>query len=446
MKPIRKFSLRSSAFFAFVLTPWVCGCQSPCASPRPSQEMAGKPAVKQAEQPVAKEFQGKFVLRSEGLPDEGMWKCHPALADVNHDGQLDLIAISRKEPGLRVWLGSADGKWTDSSEGLTDVMTCGGGIDVADINNDGNLDLAVGDHCQGGLLFLGDGKGHWKPGPAAPQFLITKKGKAEALPGQYSGVEDIAMGDFDKDGALDMVMAGAFSGGIRAFRGSQGGTSWTESSKGLTTHGFCNTVLMTDMNNDGMLDIVAAHESGPRVFLGDGHGNWDEKSSGLPSPSTGGLYREIAVGDINGDGRMDLVAANWIDGIEMYWQNPNGGWDKRPDVFPDLKGGAVGVGLKDINGDGHLDIVATGRKPLDTGTVFGIFALFGNGKGDFTVHHGELPDTGLFASWCFGFGDVNNDGIQDFVVAIGGYVASNTAAPLSPIQTKLQVWTWQPAH
>ena len=65
-----------------------------------------------------------------------------------------------------------------------------------------------------------------------------------------------------------------------------------------------------------------------------------------------GIYNGLDVGDINGDGCMDFVTANWVDGPEIYLQQSDGSWKKTPDAFPELMGGAIGVALGDLDLDG----------------------------------------------------------------------------------------------
>ena len=97
-----------------------------------------------------------FALSASGLPDKGMWKCTPAIADLNKDGHLDIIAMPRLGKGAQVFLGNGKGEWADSSQGLEMPSSCGGGVAVGDINKDGFQDLAVADQAQAeDLLFSG---------------------------------------------------------------------------------------------------------------------------------------------------------------------------------------------------------------------------------------------------------------------------------------------------
>jgi len=380
-----------------------------------------------------------FSLCAEGLPTSGMWKCDPVLADVNGDGFLDLAAIPRLGKGPRLWLGHGNGTWTESSTGLTPGMaSCGGGISVADLNRDGFPDLAVADHCQGIFVYLGDGTGQWR--------MVTKSLHRTATTGSvaedFVGSEDLDVGDVNGDGYLDIVAIAQDQGGISLYLGDGSGSNWTlQTESTLPSEGWGNRISLRDVNQDRRLDVVASASEGPRVWLGDGTGNWTQSSKGLPSPMTQGLFSGITVGDVNGDGRTDIAVANWIDGPEVFLQQADGSWKDTPDVFPEMQGGAVGVALGDINQDGSLDLLVSGRLTHEVGYVYGLFVLQGDGRGGWRYLRGtKLPDTGLSTHWGVTMGDVNGDGVLDLVYGTGGMVATDHTRREPVIPVRLQVW------
>lgn len=411
----------------------------------------------------------RFALATEGLPRDGLWKSTPVFADVNKDGFLDLAATIRKGDGARVWLGNGKGAWAESSNGLKFQISCGGGLAFGDINKDGHLDLAVADHCEGLFVYLGDGKGHWTVvteafNPPVPSHL--KDDPRE----YYMGAEDLALGDVNEDGFLDIVVTASDFGGFTVLFGDGSGRSWTlATSDGLPSAedpepedeekgGWANQVLLQDMNGDGHLDVVASYYKGPRVWRGDGKGRWQAYSEGLPSPLIGGVYRGIAVGDINRDGRPDLVAANNFNGPEAYLQQPDGSWQALPPVAPSM-GSAMGIALGDLDRDGHLDLVVTGTGSNEKrhGDFFGIFAYRGDGKGGWLeMKIDGLPVTGLSVPWGVAVADVNGDGLPDLAVGTGGddemrapqayskgkppVARPKTKAEIDSVYPRMQVW------
>lgn len=384
---------------------------------------------------AAPEF--RFRLAADGLPTEGFWKSTPILADVNGDGFLDMVVNPRLGKGPKVFLGNADGKWTDSSQGLAMDLTCGGATRFVDINRDGHIDLVLADHCRGVFVFLGDGKGHWEAvtKQLTSEFSQSPKAK-ERDPGGFLGAEALVVADVNGDGFLDIVASSSDQGGLTVYLGDGTGRNWKEVKRvGLPSGeepdpfdvyygGWAFDLQAYDMNGDGILDLVASYYTGPRVWLGDGKGRFTERSQGLLKTQMGGIYGRLAVGDINGDGRPDLVIANNVNGAELYLQNADGTWKGPIDVMPELKGGAQAVALGDLDGDGKLDVVIGGALSPEINYEWvphGLWVRWGDGKGDFGARPTtNLPTVGLDVIWGIAVVDVNRNGRPDIVVATGG--------------------------
>ncbi|HDQ99483.1 MAG TPA: VCBS repeat-containing protein, partial [candidate division WOR-3 bacterium] len=210
-------------------------------------------------------------------------------ADINNDGHVDILSIgdhgspfiNTQQRGVMVWFGDGTGNWTlympDDTFGY-------GGIAVGDVNNDGQWDVGYGmhhnytQHPLGNKLIgvgLGDGTGRsW-----------TAWGDSLAQEGQTWGMHATDFGDFDNDGLLDIgsISFGA-SDGLHVYK-NLGNGAWRRTF-GFTGGNSSMEFYFRDVNNDGNLDIIAAHGTGS-IWFGDGAGGFTPTETGLPSSSYG---------------------------------------------------------------------------------------------------------------------------------------------------------------
>lgn len=301
---------------------------------------AGIQVTPQAPTPFALVTNGLLGPGTSGLPWWGA-----AAGDIDGDGNADIV-LTQGDPRYnldvaapRVWLSRHGRAWTEPSQGLPigPAFLFTYRPIVGDFDNDGFADIAF---SHGQVLF-GNGGTSWQ---AIPSLLA-----------QYSLLGDgAAVGDIDGDGIDDLALA-TFAGPL-VFR-SNGDRSFTQSSNGLPNgifHAGFGPLLLCDVTGDGHCDLVAA--VGPRaglkrsggVWAGDGQGNWTATPE-LP------VFHDMAVGDLDGDGRVELVLAAWLGGIHIYtWRG--GAW-ATSSVAPPPEPGTVRLTLLDYDRDGWLDLV-----------------------------------------------------------------------------------------
>jgi FG-GAP-like repeat/FG-GAP repeat len=287
-------------------------------------------------------------------------------------------------------------------------------VAVADVNGDGKPDIVVANSC-------GSSSTCPAPGTAAPGTVGVLLGNGNGTfqtavtygSGGY-GASSVAIADVNGDGKPDIVVANSCGssstcpapGTVGVLLGNGNGTFQTAVTYGSGGYG-ANSVAIADVNGNGKLDLLVLNscstnncvETGDGtvgVLLNNGNGTFQTAvayDSGGLGPSS------IAVGDVNGDGKPDVVVAQCSgyplgicstagevgvllgngDGTFQAAVNYGSGFLQPFDV-----GDPNAVALADINGDGHLDILVTNFDSGDHGGEDGgVGVLLGNGDGTF---------------------------------------------------------------
>jgi hypothetical protein len=327
-----------------------------------------------------------------------------ATGDFNHDGIADLAVLSVGSPGtVAVSLGNGDGTFGKSTS--YDVGSNPQSITVADVNQDGKLDLLVCNMYDNTVsILLGNGDGTFQP-----QLTTATR---------YYPIF-IAVGDFNHDGIPDMATADWDDQTLGIHLGNGDGTFQPEVTYSASSpYGL----VIGDFNQDGIEDIATAYGGGSHVevFFGVGDGTF-RAAQRVDLPSSASAYW-MAGGDLRKNGRSDLVVAD-DSNAQVYVLLSNGDGTFAPAVSYAVGGTAQGVSLGDINGDGKLDIVV----PAYSSSSVSI--LLGNGDGTFAAKV-DYPVGGA-PTWA-ALADVNGDGALDIVTSDSG---TNTATILLQAQT-----------
>ncbi len=268
-----------------------------------------------------------------------------AIGDIDGDGRNDLVVVrggTAYDPSV-VYYGSAGGLATNAGW-QSPGNVWGVGMALADIDGDGDLDLATGnqgssqnDAYRPLQLFLNDGDG-----------LAAMPGWESA---EASIQNSVALGDLDGDGDLDLAAAKwvNFESAAYANEGATFASTpyWTSGS----TEGD-RGVAIADFDGDGDRDILLGQEV-LRLYANDGNGGF---APGWESTDPDSGHQALAVADVNGDGLPDVADIDFSRGKVWLYLSRDGALDPVPAWTHDGAGAGTALAFGDINGDGLTDL------------------------------------------------------------------------------------------
>ena len=327
-----------------------------------------------------------------------------AMGDLNGDRKLDLVLACGQNRQIMVSLGQGDGRFSSSAKSPIQVPDPPNEIVLGDINNDTKLDLAIGSHdSYAVVLLLGDGQGGLAPAPASP-FLMKD--------GPRAHTHGLEMGDFNRDGKLDLVTANNADNDLTLAFGDGRG-AFTRSQQPIAVGKAPYPITVGDLNGDNRMDIVATstmHGNAQSsyaltILIGDGKGGFRRTDATVRSADPW----FVAIGDLNRDGKADLVTTHWEKNqLTVLAGDGSGGFTEVTGSPFNLGSSAWGVKLADLDRDRTLDVAAAGGS--------GLRLMLGDGKGVFKTAAGSPYPAGRGA-WRLAIGDINGDGKPDIATS-----------------------------
>ena len=357
---------------------------------------------------------GTLVVERESYGVGGFPWTTPLVADFNGDGLMDVV-MPDDEFNLMYLQGYGDGTFRGSVNyelpNSFDQEAFSFDVATGDFNGDGIPDAVVGQLNNNGapgiVVYLGRGDGTFLPGVNY---------------GDNPNLAYVAVGDFNGDGRLDIAASDTRDGIVQIFMGNGDGTFNAGASYATDTASSPSplNVVIGDFNHDGKLDLAIANAAAGTVgvLLGNGDGTFGNLAS---YPVTGFEPQSVTTADVNGDGYLDLLVPGFTDGpgaVGVLLANNDNSGTFQAVSFVTLTGSFPQyVAVGDLNKDGNPDLAIT----VENGTFGGdIEIALGNGDGTFQAST-EYPSTALGSGSIFTdpaniqIVDLDGDGNPDLV-------------------------------
>ncbi|MCR9197586.1 MAG: VCBS repeat-containing protein [Planctomycetaceae bacterium] len=257
--------------------------------------------------------------------------------DLDGDGDSDLVvANGRHWPQQNMLLFNHGGRMTVARPLGVDLCTSYA-CELADLDGDGDLDIAVGNDTAPCLVFKNDGRGHFE-----------RFGQV----GQPSSVRSITTADVDSDGHVDLLLT--CRGRVNQIFFNEGDGRFGASVMFGTPDDSTIDVAVADLNGDGHQDLILANRDAQpnTIMLGRG-----ERQFHTAVPFGGVLSsRAVAVADFDGDGQMDWVVGN-IAAANVICFGDGAGGVREEKRLANPQGRTYCLAVADLNQDGRPDIV-----------------------------------------------------------------------------------------
>jgi len=352
-------------------------------------------------------------MTDEYLPEIIARSFDADFGDVDLDGYLD-IYVSNSDaialPNILLINFQGDSLIDETGDRLPSLIINTAGADFGDVDNDGSIDIIVGNWGNDNQLLINNGLGFFTDG-------------GDILPSDLErDCKDIKFGDVDGDLDLDIIAVN-FNQARNLLYINDGTGTYTivPASRFPSSSDNSNYLDFGDVDGDFDLDVSIANNTGApnRLMINNGGGYFtDETTFRLPQDLQ--QSNGIEFGDIDGDGDFDLLVVNgFVPGIDKIWINNGSG------VFVDETDlrleGSTGVGLEgdfgDVDNDSDLDIIIANKSSGGLSTRLYI----NDGSGIFTdetstrypIEDDEAADAD--------FGDIDNDGDLDIIIANVGF-------------------------
>ena len=337
----------------------------------------------------------QFTASAIDRGDNGLFATRSA--DFNNDGWIDVVVAAYWDDKVAWYENQGNGVF---SEQRIISNNAGGPVALfpADIDADGFIDII----CASGLVnkvvwFRNEGNGRFSSQRVVAEFI--------------GGLGDVASCDADGDGSMDVIVASWSESSIFFFLNQGNGTQFSNrniiSSNAIGT----GTLFITDLNNDGALDVIVGSGDDDTVAWYPSNGNGTFGGQRVITNSANGVD-EVYAADLDNDGYADVLSASFLDDTVAWYRNMGDGSFSSANVLTQRAFGAGAVLAGDFNNDGLLDVMYGSR-------MDGVIAWHvnrGGGKFDFAGRIRTVPR----GSISLAMADFDLDGMTDILTVTAG--------------------------
>ncbi len=306
-----------------------------------------------------------------------------ALGDVDGDGFVDLLVATNG--ANRLYLGLGDDRFGSGVDIDSDALDTTS-LALGDVDGDGDLDLVSGNRASVNRLYLNIGPCPEDDDSCERQTVFDS---GSDLSPDIRDTNAIALAAIDGDGLPDLVVVNEGESNRVYFNQGEGVFLRSQSVDIGVDIATSRALALGDLDGDGDLDLVIANSDQPnRRYLNDGQGNFsaaDIAADNQPSSA-------VELRDVDGDGDLDLFVANDGEPNRLYLNSGAGLFDAGVDVGSGSDASQALAG-GDLDGDGDLDLIVGNRGGADR-LYLNLGRLQGGADGSFDGGHNTLIDNG----------------------------------------------------
>ena len=352
---------------------YIVGTVAPMAAAAPALVPDAAPAL-----PLTRRFQ--LLEFDRGLPRTGQWRDDFAIADMNGDGNLDIVSGPARKSlsGPAIFLGDGQGSWTRwAGTKFPSLPYDYGAVAVADFNGDGIADIALAMHLRGITVLTGNGKGEFTRfddglplgAPGAAQDATFSSHAITTIDWDGDGKPDLVALDEGLLGSSKYLLSSAAQAGMK--RLSQSGGRWTRADSAAERNQDLAGSLTEGVANRVRRVVAVPRLGGEGAAVAESAGAaWSLRA--IRTLPAGAIVRASAAADLDGNGQIDLVLSyqiyqggDWRSAIDAFYAMGDG-YVRRPIYRENSQVMICGaLGLGHLESSASWDLVAACRWHLN---------------------------------------------------------------------------------